>query len=1058
MQSGDDRSLGDKATVAGAEKARATAEMSLGDHRTLGDSRSLRDTSIDDIEIVDLEARYAIQGTLGQGGMGAVLLATDTRLGRKVAIKRILGEAAGSRIAVQRFLTEAMSIAALSHPNIVQIYDYGRAKDGPFLVMEYVDGGSLLERCRDAALPLDKAVGLACQLCDGLAKAHDLGIVHRDIKPANVLLTKDGVPKLTDFGLAKAQASDHGQTMAGAVLGTPDFMPPEQRQDASLVDHRSDLWSLAATLYQMVTGRSPKIIRFDLLPAELTKVLGKALEDEKEARYQSVREFCDAIKTSVRVAAAVVRDVVEGTCVACGVQNDPSRKFCKGCGESLLAPCLACGITAPIWDEICGACGAKQTPLADKRCTGMAAKAAKAEGLLSDFEFDRAAAIAAELRDERHPRLKDLSGWATKFLEQTETARADQIAKAVESIRQATKYEAAHDHHSAVATLETVPASLAHTLLPGLTEPAKRMLDRIKQTQGEIRRLDRLIAERLAAKQLDELLQEVEKLLGMQPDREDIRKIRGQLVERLEQQAAARDEAVATAKAALVNHDYEVVRVALSSVAAAVITPEVISLREQAEGLVQQVHTLRRTIKDSLATKHFETLLPDVDHYLQLKPSDTEILALQTSIQNSIKKKEELLALSDVPLAVVLVRMQEYLESNPLDDEVRRFRGMAIDRHVDGLREELNFAYEKKRFGGVRAAINAFSDMFPEGSPELATAQALRAELKERRATAKRRIWIASLSCPAIFALVAWALVKASFVDSFPLIVRAILFCLAIFFGAAGLIFEAVIFAGLMSLDGEPAAESCGNSDQPAESDNTQVFSSDELLANAEILFRDEKFQDAAKVYVLLANRMPGNCRVWVRLAQCYARSNRWNDAKYTLLAVVPRFPDSGLIAYNLACYFTRVDDLPNAIGYLRKAIALESRYRNVALEDEDFESIRMNPDFQNLLDPTGGDGQSDGVKDDDDVPWNALLRERIQAAEASQQAKSFLYDPIEDDPVYQPSIRAADALAEAEHAQDEPGMGFCHIFWATKARILEERFGITWFSPAMMNPDTIFD
>ncbi|MBM4058437.1 MAG: serine/threonine protein kinase, partial [Planctomycetes bacterium] len=252
-----DQSLGDAATFAGSSKRRS-ADASLGDERTLGggDAAGI-DTVFDNIEVVDLAARYKTEGTLGRGGMGEVLLALDTRLDRKVAIKRILGEAARSKTAVSRFLTEAKAIAALNHPNVVQIYDYGRAADGPFLIMEYVDGSSLLDRCRDGALPLEQAVDLACQLCDGLAKAHDLGIVHRDIKPANVLLTKDGLPKLTDFGLAKAEATDHQMTMTGAVLGTPDFMPPEQRKDAALVDHRSDLWSLAASLYQMVTGRSP---------------------------------------------------------------------------------------------------------------------------------------------------------------------------------------------------------------------------------------------------------------------------------------------------------------------------------------------------------------------------------------------------------------------------------------------------------------------------------------------------------------------------------------------------------------------------------------------------------------------------------------------------------------------------------------------------------------------------------------------------------------------------------------------------------------------------------
>jgi serine/threonine protein kinase len=127
----------------------------------------------------------------------------DTRLERKVAIKRMLGDGAKSRTAVSRFLTEAKSIAALNHPNIVQIYDYGRASDGPFLIMEFVESNSLLDRLRDGAIPLDEAIDMACQLCDGLGTAHDANIIHRDIKPANVLLTKTGVPKLTDWATSR---------------------------------------------------------------------------------------------------------------------------------------------------------------------------------------------------------------------------------------------------------------------------------------------------------------------------------------------------------------------------------------------------------------------------------------------------------------------------------------------------------------------------------------------------------------------------------------------------------------------------------------------------------------------------------------------------------------------------------------------------------------------------------------------------------------------------------------------------------------------------------------
>jgi serine/threonine protein kinase len=198
MPRDDDQSLGDQQTYEGGAQPVDSSDRSLGDQSTFGgggesslsDIGGLTGDADLDMEIVDL-SRYEVHETLGKGGMGEVLLATDTRLNRKVAIKRMLGDAAKSQAAVKRFLTEAQSIAALNHFNIVQIHDYGRDKDGPFLIMEYVGGGSLLDKCRQGALPLEEAVELTCQLCDGLSQAHDAGIIHRDIKPANVLLTTD---------------------------------------------------------------------------------------------------------------------------------------------------------------------------------------------------------------------------------------------------------------------------------------------------------------------------------------------------------------------------------------------------------------------------------------------------------------------------------------------------------------------------------------------------------------------------------------------------------------------------------------------------------------------------------------------------------------------------------------------------------------------------------------------------------------------------------------------------------------------------------------------------
>jgi hypothetical protein len=549
-------SLGDDATF-GDVARRQDNGNSIGGERTVGEGISGQDTVIDDIEVVDLEARYKIEGMLGQGGMGAVLLATDIRLDRRVAIKRILGEAAGNRMALNRFLTEAKAIAALNHPNIVQIYDYGRAKDGPFLIMEFVDGGSLLDRCRDGAIPLESAVDLACQLCDGIAKAHDLGIIHRDIKPANVLLSKDGIPKLTDFGLAKAQAGDHGQTMTGAVLGTPDFMPPEQRRDASLVDARSDLWSLAATTYQLVTGRSPKIIRFDLLPAELTKVLGKALEEEKESRYQSARDLRDALKASLGAAAMATvvamgtGDMQEGQCTACGTLSaDLGRKFCRKCGRAMRVACLKCDVQIPVWDSICGECGANQhATLLDLR-TSLQMDRDAAEASARTHAYANAISAAESLAALTHPALKDFAEWGQGFVATATAERDRQLAVATERLCEARSHRAAFDYAAAVHALDAIPETLRDAEM-------RAILAECIASRDEAESLLRSIAGHTRSREIEGLIPVVERAIGICGDRADLRKLRLQLVER-------RDSRLSQAKAAFDAGDS---RAALNSIA-----------------------------------------------------------------------------------------------------------------------------------------------------------------------------------------------------------------------------------------------------------------------------------------------------------------------------------------------------------------------------------------------------------------------------------------------------------------------------------------------------------
>jgi formylglycine-generating enzyme required for sulfatase activity/serine/threonine protein kinase len=636
--SGPEVSLGGENTFAGAQKKKYAPE-SLGDQATFGGKLGSDDVVIDDdMEIVDLSARYTIEGTLGKGGMGEVQLATDNRLGRKVAIKRIRGDAGKSRTVVSRFLTEAKSIATLNHANIVQIYDYGRDKTGPFLILEYVDGKSLLDKCFNNPLSVEEAVDLICQVCDGLGKAHDAGIIHRDLKPANVLLTKDGVPKLTDFGLARVETGDTGQTMSGAVLGTLDFMPPEQRRDATQADARSDLWSLAATLYQMVTGKTPKIIKFKDVPQSLQDVLGKALEDAKDDRYQTAREFKEALRASLQNSVPEVADLGEGQCLSCGTKNEGHRKFCKECAVSLRVHCFSCNVEIPVWDKVCSECGTKQAALLESRRHAMTAQQSQAESLLKNYDFDQATSLAVALRDEPDPRLQQLKGWSKLFVEQIETARRQQLERIGTLLSEALQHEQAYDYPSGIHTLQQVPEILRGASIPGQSLTPAKLLKRLTETQAEVHRLDELIRQRVKLRHLNGLQEEVDSLLELCPDRSDLQTLKEQLADRDAKLIATRDEAFAAAQQLLQTQDYAGAIKELERIDPYVLHPKIITLREEAAALQRRLQTLQKTIAAAVEQKQLHGLLKSVEECLLLKAGDAELEALRERL---IKRDEK---------------------------------------------------------------------------------------------------------------------------------------------------------------------------------------------------------------------------------------------------------------------------------------------------------------------------------------------------------------------------------------------------------------------------------
>jgi eukaryotic-like serine/threonine-protein kinase len=255
--------------------------------------------------------RYRIAGELGRGAMGVVYKAEDPVLNRTVAVKTILMPAdAEARVEYEaRFFQEAKAAAGLNHPNIITVHDAGREGDVVYMTMELLDGVDLRDFLKRGRVPLSLGLDIAAQLADGLAVAHDQGVVHRDIKPANIMVVRDRYAKIMDFGIARIRLSDV-KTQTGALLGSPKYMSPEQ-VSGQRADHRSDIFSLGVTVYEMLVGQPPfsaddigqLMYQVSMTPAEapssldpslptmLDLVLAKALEKAAHARYQSARDF-----------------------------------------------------------------------------------------------------------------------------------------------------------------------------------------------------------------------------------------------------------------------------------------------------------------------------------------------------------------------------------------------------------------------------------------------------------------------------------------------------------------------------------------------------------------------------------------------------------------------------------------------------------------------------------------------------------------------------------------------------------------------------------------------
>ena len=282
--------------------------------------------------IGNVVGNYKIIEKVGEGGMGAVFKGVDVMLDREVAIKSLRPELASHADLLARFRSEAVTLAKLNHPNIATLFSFFRSGDDFYMVLEFVDGPTLDDMIRDQkVMPVDKAVPLFCQALEGIDHAHNMGILHRDIKPANIMVSTQGVVKVTDFGIARV-LGEAGMTRQGAVVGTIEYMSPERIQGKE-VDQRSDIYALGVVLYEMLTGRGlfSTTSEYELMRAQVEQppppprefaphipeaveaVIMRSLAKKPEYRIPTAAEFRDALREAAKAKPVSAAQTVPAT-------------------------------------------------------------------------------------------------------------------------------------------------------------------------------------------------------------------------------------------------------------------------------------------------------------------------------------------------------------------------------------------------------------------------------------------------------------------------------------------------------------------------------------------------------------------------------------------------------------------------------------------------------------------------------------------------------------------------------------------------------------------------
>ena len=596
-----------------------------------------------EFEFVELSRHYELQDELGQGGMGVVHRAIERQLRRPVAIKRLKPELVVNRRALARFQSEALAVATLTHENIVRIYRLGRDSTGPFLVLELVEGESLATRLSRGKLDLDEAIRMFVALAGGVSLSHRHGIIHRDIKPGNILLTLDGVPKLSDFGIAR-RSNDSGLTSTAAAMGTRYYMAPEQHQDAHAVTEQSDLYSLAATFYHAVTGEPPQVIREQRLPEAVRALTMKALESDPAHRHPSVAEFAADLRSAQMqlsaptVTAATDATMRDGECPACHVINPVDRKFCKGCGNPLTEACPKCQRPSPGWERFCAECGIDISAHVEAIEQDLVRKSRRIEALSHEQQFAEALVLVQPIESLSAPRWQEWKDWATDTaatLQDSLNEQRSQLARLLDEARTAL---AQYDYATAQSLLETIPkdqrSAEIRDLLATTTMANAEATQLLKDIEEKVQQIEMLrraqrYAEALALVQMIESLSTPQQQKWKAWATDTTEKLHVSLREQQQQ----RDSLLAEAKAAFQTAQYPQVVSLLGQIHASQSTPEIALLRSETFARIVELDRLIQEIKLAVKSKQRAGLYVKTRRLLELHPEHADVRKLHRQME-----------------------------------------------------------------------------------------------------------------------------------------------------------------------------------------------------------------------------------------------------------------------------------------------------------------------------------------------------------------------------------------------------------------------------------------